>query len=165
MQNDRQKYEFYLFCAQIVFNKGYLPENILSRDGQIRRLMANIIQVVSGGEIVNSLLMGPAGTGKTSCVLRVFHQLKEDGVSVLTAVVNCQENRTKYSVIADIYQQLTGIKPAPSGNPIDRVIHGICTAILDSGRSLVVFLDDVHFETGAYLASFSAAHRNPFREG
>ena len=30
--------------------------------------------------------------------------------------------------------------------------------------ALVVLLDDVHFETGLYLASFCAAHRDPFRE-
>ena len=145
VQNNHQTHEFYLFRSQTAFNKGYLPENILFRDEQTQHLMENLEPVLSDGEIVNTLLMGPAGTGKTSCVLRAFEQLKKDAVPVLTVVVNCQENRTKFSVIADIYLQITGITLPPSGCAVDKAISAICKELRERGRCLVVFLDDVDY--------------------
>lgn len=147
VQTNHQTRRSQIFRSQTTFNKGYLPETFLYRDAQNRHLEANLEPAFSDGEVINTFLRGPPGTGKTTCVLRAFERLRKERPTLEPVTVNCQECRTECTVMTEICRQLLGFEPAQTGIATRTYITAISTYLNKRGHSLVVFLDDADYLT------------------
>ena len=145
VQTNHQTTNSQFFRSRATFNKGYLPETFLYRDAQNNHLEANLEPAFYGGEVINTILRGPAGTGKTTCVLREFEKLRNEQATLEPVTVNCQECRTECTVMTEICRQLLGFEPAQTGIATRTYITAIYDYLNKRGHSLVVFLDDVDY--------------------
>ena len=74
--NDILLYDETVFKDVTVFNPDYIPENFKLRDGQIREMALSIRLLLQGGKAINTLILGPPATGKTTAVKKLFESVE-----------------------------------------------------------------------------------------
>ena len=128
-----------------VFECHYTPETIYYRDPQLRELAGAISPALHGASPTNTNLRGPPGTGKTTCVRRIFAELEETTRSVVPVFIDCKTITTAFRVFAVVYRQLFSQKPFPSGIPIQRLMDPIADELIKRQAILIVCLDDANY--------------------
>jgi len=134
-----------LFQNGIVFETGYLPEELHFRDTQLDELAFTIKPGLQGARPMSVICKGLPGTGKTASVLRTFAGIEEVTENLVPVYVNCRFDRTVYTVFARIYAKLKGLRPTRTGVSISSLVDGIGKCIQEKGIVLVVCLDDAEF--------------------
>ena len=131
-----------LFRDPDVFELTFVPEHLHHRDAQVRELAFLISPALRGGSALSAVLRGPPGTGKTTTVRRIFHEVTEETRRIVPAYVNCRHDHTLLAVYRSIFKQVSGY-PAPlAGRYLDDVKEGIAARLQDRNAALVVCLDD-----------------------
>ena len=83
---------------EIPLTEAFLPARLLFRDGQVRELARCLEPLLHGRRPHNALLVGPAGTGKTT----VARWLLESHFKGMFAYVNCWKYRRSHQVMKEI---------------------------------------------------------------
>jgi len=104
-----------IFRDKRVFGLDYIPDSILHRDEQIRRLRSNLDDIERGVKPKNSLVIGTFGTGKTVSVCSVCRSLPSTPV---VAYLNCAEQNTRIKILREILGKLKNEDVRP-GFPSD----------------------------------------------
>ena len=128
-----------------VFEFNYTPDTIYHRDQELRQLATALSPTLRGATPINANLRGPPGTGKTTCVRRIFTELEETTTGVVPVFVNCETVNTEFKVFAVVFEKLIGQQPHRSGIPIQRLTDPIAEALVSQKKVLVVCLDDAHY--------------------
>ncbi|NOY11788.1 MAG: AAA family ATPase [Archaeoglobi archaeon] len=123
-----------------VFDEDYVPEEILFRDTQIRRIAVNLKPAEHGSRPVNMLCLGPPATGKTTVIKHVMRMAEH---AVTGVYVNCQVHQTRQQIFLRIFEHLHGYIP-PSGISFQKLYSAILRNVVEEGRILLVVLDDVN---------------------
>jgi len=131
-----------LFRDREVFDEDYLPEEYLYRENQLLRLATNLKPAVRGARPVNSLCLGPPGTGKTTAIKLIFRDLAEFE-NVVRVYVNCQIVNSKQQVFMKIFKAIHGYEPPSYGVPFVKLYYSALKGIRN--RVLIVALDDLNF--------------------
>ncbi len=126
-----------------VFDPDYTPEKFGFRDSQLRQLSIHLRPGLKGGNPVNTLVLGPCGTGKTTSVKMVFDQVEQSSDRIIPVYINCQFNTTPFQVFAQIYKKVIGHLPPETGVPLARVQNEIMKKLQREAKCLVVALDDI----------------------
>jgi len=134
-----------IFKDPDVLELDHFPEYFAHRDNQLQSLMYSLRPAMRGMRPVNCLLSGPPGTGKTTAVLKVFGEMKKYADNVVFVKVNCQMDSTRFAVISRIYKQLVNITPPTSGVAFRKLFEKLMEHLLESGKVLVVALDDINY--------------------
>jgi len=133
-----------LFRDIDVFEIDYIPEFFNYRESQLDELAYHIQPALEGGRALNAICRGLPGTGKTTSMLRIFSELEQTTQRVMPIYVNCQTDRTKYTVYSRIYAAIFGHAPARTGISIKSLLDAIGGALQRQQKSLIVCLDDAN---------------------
>lgn len=134
-----------LFRDQDVFEIDFVPDQLHHRDRQLRELAFHVRPALRGGRPLNAICKGLPGTGKTTCVKKLFADIEETTRTLVPVFVNCQVERTRAKVFAKVYEQLVGHAPQTTGVPQRKVLAAIARHMLDERRVVVVCLDDINY--------------------
>jgi cell division control protein 6 len=132
-----------LFRDESVFTPGYVPEEFIHRDNQLRELEISLKPGLRGMNPVNTLVHGPPGTGKTTAVRFLFRRMGEVTQKVIPVYINCEDFETPYSIFASIYRKIYGLSPPSTGKPLESIKEKVFTKLLKDEKSLVVALDEM----------------------
>jgi|Deesub1362B_J571_1020462.scaffolds.fasta_scaffold00363_5 cell division control protein 6 len=128
-----------IFRDEGVFDSEYLPEVIHFRDAQLYTLTGNLQPAANGISPVNSLLVCPPSTGKTCVLARVLSNLAG---MVDIAHIRCPVATTSYRVMVRIFESVCGHQAPQTGYPMIKLYDAVCERLLESGKVLIVALDD-----------------------
>ena len=127
-----------LFRDIDVFEIDYIPEFFNYRESQLDELAYHIQPALEGGRALNAICRGLPGTGKTTSVLRIFSELEQTTQRVMPIYVNCQTDRTKYTVYSRIYAAIFGHAPARTGISIKSIMNKIGGELQRKKKSMIV---------------------------
>ena len=156
-----------LFKDSELFELDHVPEHFLHRDAQLQSLMYGVRPALSGGRPLNSLCIGSPGTGKTTAVIKIFEEITKHTPKIVSVIVNCQVNSTRYAVFSQIFKKLIGFAPPASGVSFKKVFGEVAKYLAEHEKVLVVALDDMNYlfyenEANDVLYSLLRAHEtNP----
>lgn len=128
-----------------VFEFNYIPETIHYRDTHLRQLAAALSPALQGVCPINANLRGPLGTGKTTCVRKIFSELEESSSHVVAVFVNCENTGTAFRVFATVFKRLFGHQPPLSGIPLQRITDPIAAELIRRKAVLIVCLDEANY--------------------
>ena len=126
-----------------VFDPEFTPERFGFRDSQIRQLSSHLKPGIRGGKPVNTLVLGPCGTGKTTSVKLVFEEVENTSDRIVPVYINCQFNATPFQTFSQIYRKVIGHSPPETGVPLARIQNEIMKRLKRENKCLVVALDDI----------------------
>lgn len=123
----------------------HVPEQFNYRDAQMKDLAYALSPGIHGSRLLNAVLRGLPGTGKTTSVKRIFAEAEETTRRMIPVYVNCQSERTLYAILSQIHSRLFGHSPPVLGNPGRQLLHKIGKAMMDRKVVLAVCLDDANY--------------------
>ncbi len=126
-----------------VFDPEYTPERFEFRSSQLRQLSLHLKPGLRGRTPINTLILGPCGTGKTTSVKLVFEDVEQSSNKVIPVYINCQFNATPFQIFSQIYKKVVGHSPPETGVPLIRVQNEIMKKLQRKNQCLVVALDDI----------------------
>jgi hypothetical protein len=85
------------------FEIDHIPDQFEYREPQLRELAFSLAPGLQGSRPLNTILRGLPGTGKTTSVHRIFAEVEETTRRLVPVYVNCQNERTRFSVFSRIY--------------------------------------------------------------
>jgi len=152
-----------LFNDSELFELDHVPEHFLHRDAQLQSLMYCIRPAFGGSRPVNCLCVGAPGTGKTTAVLKVFEEIEQFTPNVVSVLVNCQVNSTRYAVFSQIFKKLLGYAPPTSGSSFKKIFGEVAKYLAENEKIMVAALDDMNYlfyenEVNDVLYSLLRAH-------
>jgi cell division control protein 6 len=145
MKKDLLMWDETLFRDPEVFEIDYVPEQFNYRDDQMKELAFQIRPSLRGGRPLNTVCRGLPGTGKTTCVKKLFEEITTTTKKVLPVYINCQIDNTKFAIFSQIYRKLTGHLPPPSGTSFKTIFDAIARIIMKDEIVLLVCLDDANY--------------------
>nr|WP_321349820.1 ORC1-type DNA replication protein [uncultured Methanoregula sp.] len=134
-----------LFRDPEVLEIDYLPEQFEYRDSQMRELAFQIKPGLRGGRPLNTVCKGLPGTGKTTSIKKVFHEIEETTKKLVPVYINCQIDNTKFAIVSQIYRKLVGHLPPSSGTSFKQVFDAVARILIKDEIVLLVALDDANY--------------------
>ncbi len=135
-----------LFKDRDIFDSGYVPEQFLYREAQMKSIGYAIAPGIEGKQPQNIVCVGPPGTGKTTSFKKIIDQAEQISPSnLILAYINCRYTQTHYSVLAEIYKKMTGIEPPTSGITLKKLYEKIAQTLVAKNKSMFLILDDADF--------------------
>ncbi|MFH0835804.1 MAG: AAA family ATPase [Candidatus Micrarchaeota archaeon] len=137
-----------LFQNKAVLSPHFVPETLLYRENEIRRLMECIVPVLQKQKPKNTFIYGKTGTGKTTCSKQVLAKLRERQEPTVKAVyMNCRVYDSRYKVLQKV---ITEFRPdfAKTGYSFSVLYEKLLDWLEGSsddvkGKQLIVFLDEI----------------------
>jgi cell division control protein 6 len=145
MKKDLLMWDETLFRDPEVFEIDYVPEQFNYRDDQMKEIAFQIRPALRGGRPLNTVCRGLPGTGKTTCVKKLFEEITTTTKKVLPIYINCQIDNTKFAIFSQIYRKLTGHLPPPSGTSFKTIFDAIARMIMKDEIVLLICLDDANY--------------------
>lgn len=137
-----------IFQNKSVLSPHFVPETLLYRESEIRKLMESMVPALQGQKPRNTFVYGKTGTGKTSCAKQVLSKLKErQEPGVKTVYMNCRVYDSRYKVLQKVISEFhpdfakTGYSFAILYEKLLDWIEGSSDDV--KAKQLVVFLDEV----------------------
>jgi archaeal cell division control protein 6 len=134
-----------LFRDPEVLEIDYLPEQFEFRDSQMRELAFQIKPGLRGGRPLNTVCKGLPGTGKTTSIKKLFHEIEETTKKLVPVYINCQIDNTKFAIVSQIYRKLVGHLPPSSGTSFKQVFDAVARILVKEEIVLLVALDDANY--------------------
>jgi len=134
-----------LFRDPEVLEIDYLPEQFEYRDSQMRELAFQVKPGLRGGRPLNTVCKGLPGTGKTTSIKKVFHEIEETTKKLVPVYINCQIDNTKFAIVSQIYRKLVGHLPPSSGTSFKQVFDAVARILIKDEIVLLVALDDANY--------------------
>ncbi len=131
-----------VFKDERVLLPEFMPGELLHREAEIKEIALSLHAAAKGGRPGNILIVGPPGTGKTSCTKHVLNQLSEFSKRVLTIYINCWDLSTRHAILSEIAASLGEIAPR-RGVATDEVTSRIKQFFAREKRTVVIALDEI----------------------
>jgi archaeal cell division control protein 6 len=160
---DMLLWEETLFKDRDLFELDHLPEHFLHRESQMNSLKFCVRPALQGARPVNTLCLGPPGTGKTTAISKLFEEIEAHSSKVIPVHINCQMDSTRYAVFYQLYKKIFEHSPPSSGISFKRIFEKVAQASADGDLVMVVALDDINYlfhdkEVDHVLYSLLRAH-------
>jgi len=134
-----------IFRDRDVLESDYVPEEFPFRDSQLEEIAYCLQPCLAGSRPLNAVLRGIPGTGKTTSVKRIFAEAAVATKRVLPVYVNCQAERTLFSILSRVHSRIYGHVPPALGSPARTVLDRVGRGLVDRKLVLAVCLDDANY--------------------
>jgi len=131
-----------VFKDERVLLPEWLPEVLPHREKEIKEIALAVRPAAQGKRPENIVLIGPAGTGKTSCIKHVFRELVEYSKKAPPVYINCWESPSRHAILSRIAASLGEILPR-RGISTDEIIEKIAEALRRERRVPIIALDEL----------------------
>ncbi len=139
------KWDQTLFRDMSAFESDYMPDRFLFRDEQIKELSYNLRPALLGFSPVNTICRGLCGTGKTTCLKKLFCEAEMHTKKIVFVYVNCQIESSAFSIFSKVYRSVTDTKIKPSGLSFENLISAVAKKIAEEKKVVLLCLDDVNY--------------------
>ncbi len=139
--SDIKNIERSIFLDEQIFYPDFSPENIFSRDSEIKELSFPLKQLTINKKASNFLIHGPPGTGKTLVSNFVLKELTNYSLKVKSIYINCIQDNTRFAVLSKIVAFFGGIMPR-RGLAVDELWQRIKELFTKASFSPVIILDE-----------------------
>ena len=134
-----------VFRDQRTLSFDYVPEKLVHREGQMKKLIMLFRPVVESNFSQTAVLVGSVGTGKTATSKRFCMDLKEHGEkhgkAVDWTIVNCRQRNSESSVILQIVNHFQPNFP-DRGFSISEMLRILRKDLEKRRTHLVIILDE-----------------------
>jgi cell division control protein 6 len=130
-----------IFKNESILSPEYLPDILLHREQQVKRLADNLLPAAEKRMPQNTFLFGPPGIGKTASAKFVFREF-EDYSGVRTVYINCWDYRTVNAILTKISLDI-GKFVQRRGLSKDEILEKAIESCNKVERGLIVCLDEV----------------------
>ena len=139
MRTELEPQEKKIIWQAHLLSREYLPEKVVGREEQRRKLEMCLSPMKDGQAPLNAWLYGPAGSGKTVLARTVARDICKDSSARFAFYVNCWERGSLYQVVQAIADSLKvlGADAQDTNVKLERIRQVI------KQRPVVVILDDV----------------------
>ena len=126
----------------------YIPERLLHRDEEIKRLAQTLAVALRGERPNNLFIYGLTGTGKTAATKLVLKKLEGKartlGVNLWVVYVNVRHRDTPYRVMADIAESV-GVRVPFTGLSTGEVFRRFVYRAKRLEGVMIIVLDEIDF--------------------
>ena len=129
-----------IFKNQEIFNTTYFPEMIQCRDKELRSILINIKPLLNNNKVLNTIIMGKSGTGKTTVIKHAMMEITQY-TDLKTCYLNCNIQDTARKCYIQIFKVLFGV--APRNNISTEVIQVDIMEKLEK-ESFILVIDDMN---------------------
>jgi cell division control protein 6 len=141
-----------LFKNREALHFAFIPENILHRDEEQKKVTQSLIPLLKKSRPSNLLVYGKPGTGKTLVVKKILNKIqeraKEKSFPIELVYANSKEETTLYGLLVKFGRQLglTTQKDLPStGLSISEVFNRIISTIEKNSLNTVFVVDEIDY--------------------
>jgi len=141
-----------LFKNREALHFTFIPENILHRDEEQKKVTQSLIPLLKKSRPSNLLVYGKPGTGKTLVVKKILNKIqeraKEKSFPIELVYANSKEETTLYGLLVKFGRQLglTTQKDLPStGLSISEVFNRIISTIEKNSLNTVFVVDEIDY--------------------
>jgi cell division control protein 6 len=141
-----------LFKNREALHFAFIPENILHRDEEQKKVTQSLIPLLKKSRPSNLLVYGKPGTGKTLVVKKILNKIqeraKEKAFPIELVYANSKEETTLYGLLVKFGRQLglTTQKDLPStGLSISEVFNRIISTIEKNSLNTVFVVDEIDY--------------------
>lgn len=131
-----------IFKDEQIFYPDFSPENIFSRDAEIKELSFSLKQLTINKKANNFLIHGLPGTGKTLISKYVLNELTNYSLKVKSLYINCIQDNTRFSLLSKVVAFYGGIMPR-RGLAVDELWQRITELFTKASFSPVIILDEI----------------------
>jgi len=126
------------------------PTGFLHRIKQKNELVMELAPVLMNSPVACIFIYGNPGTGKTALLLDLVEEIKGEArkraINLVTAYVNCSENRTETSILLSILSQVNPEKEYPKmGWNRAKTIDEFNKVMNKEGMNVLLILDEVDY--------------------
>ena len=133
-----------LFRDPDVFEIDYVPEQFEFRELRCVNSRSRSGQA-PGRPPPQYDLQGPARSGKTTSIKKLFQEIEETTKKLVPVHINCQIDNTKFAILSQIYRKLSGHLPPSSGTSFKQVFDAVARILQKEECVLLVALDDANY--------------------
>jgi archaeal cell division control protein 6 len=131
-----------LFKDENIFDISYFPENVFSRDKQIKEIKYLLEPLTHNKKTQNIIISGPPGTGKTLVTNYVLSHLVEYSSKVKYKYLNAISDNSKHSILYKIATMFDIFLPR-RGLAVDEILDKIKEGLSKSSFLPVVVIDEI----------------------
>lgn len=132
-----------IFKDNRVFEKSWIPKNILHRDDEIKEMADNLAHALRGDRAEDMMLYGKRGVGKTLVTKYVISELNRATEQVKTYYISLREKKTRYAAWREIGRVVIGKETTikDTGAITNQVFDALC---LLEQQSIILVIDEVN---------------------
>lgn len=126
------------------------PTGFLHRTKQKNELIMELAPILMNSPVACVFVYGNPGTGKSALLLELIEELRGEArkrkIDLITAYVNCSENRTETSILLSILSQIDKNKEYPKmGWNRAKTIEEFNKVLNDENKNVLILLDEVDY--------------------
>jgi len=132
-----------IFKDKGVLSPHYIPESLLYREDELKKIMLCVAPVLKGQKAKNLFIYGKTGTGKTVSTKHVLEKLLQQGNSnVFGLYLNCRVYDSRYKILQ---KTITEFNPsfAKTGYSFAVLYEKLADWLEEGGKHVVLLLDEV----------------------
>jgi archaeal cell division control protein 6 len=133
-----------LFRNRDVFESDFTPEILKFREDQIAKIRSAVQPGLRGYCPLSLVIRGLPGTGKTTAIRRIFHEIRESNQRLVPVYINSHAERSRFDVFAKIYMALHDHKSPHRGQTIRQLVDDLGRTISEREAVLLVYFEDAN---------------------
>jgi len=137
-----------IFKNRFVLSPEYVPERLIGRDEEIKKVSFCVLPSLRGDRPMNAFIYGKTGSGKTAVVKHVLQNLEleaeKNNARVKTVYVNCNQVNTTIGVLRRICNVVNPSIEIPiTGLPTSEYYARLWKILDDFNGVVIIALDEV----------------------
>ncbi|MDP3742654.1 MAG: AAA family ATPase [Candidatus Micrarchaeota archaeon] len=132
-----------IFKDKSVLSPHYVPETLLHREAELRKIMSCLAPALQGKKPSNTLIYGKTGSGKSICAKRVLQKLYDQKEASVSGVyLNCRVYDSRYKIVQKVVSDFDA-DVAKTGHSFSVLYEKVIDKLETESKHLVLVLDEI----------------------